>query len=111
MYPQYQTYQPQQQMMTPPTIRAEIVQVDDESVVDRFPVSVGTSQMFMTKSEDKIIVKTMGQNGPLPLVRYIKAPAEQPAPAPDFVTREDVEAMIAAALKKPTKKEANNESV
>lgn len=99
-------------MMTPPTIRAEIIQIDDEgweNYVDRFPLGPGASQMFMTRSEGNIIIKSMGQTGPLPLVVFDKRPPEPPAPAfdPDQYMRRDeaeqyindrVEKLVSAAL-------------
>lgn len=106
-----------QQMLTPPTIRAEIIQIDDEAAVDRFPLGAGQSQMFMTKAEDKIIIKTMGQNGALPLDVYEKRPPAPPAPTFDpsaYVTKEELEARLAAfsvPVKRTTKKEADNEPV
>ena len=99
-------------MMTPPTIRAEIIQIDDdgwESYVDRFPLGPGASQMFMTRSEGNIIIKSMGQTGPLPLVVFDKRPPKPPAPTfdPDQYMRRDeaeqyindrVEKLVSAAL-------------
>lgn len=88
-------------VMTPPTIRAEIIQIEDEAAVDRFPVAGGASQMFMTRAEDKIIIKTMGQDGPLPLVVYEKLPPAPPAPKFDpseYVRRDEVETLVSAAL-------------
>lgn len=99
--------QPQQQpaqMMTPPTIRAEIIQLADETwenTVDRFPLGPGASQMFITKSEDKVIIKTMGQDGPLPLIIYDKRPPEPPAPKFDpaqFVRKDELDMLVSAAL-------------
>ena len=90
-------------MMTPPTIRAEIIQIDDEgweNYVDRFPLGPGASQMFMTRSEGKIIIKPMGQTGPLPLIIYDKRPPEPPAPKfdPDqFVRKDELEMLVSAA--------------
>ena len=115
--------QPQQQpaqMMTPPTIRAEIIQIEDEAAVDRFPLAAGASQMFMTRAEDKIIIKTMGQDGALPLVIYDKRPPAPPAPKFDpaeYVRRDEadklimerVETLVSAALtaqKAPQRKQA-----
>lgn len=94
----------QPQMMTPPTIRAEIIQLADdtwENTVDRFPLGPGASQMFITKSEDKVIIKTMGQDGPLPLIIYDKRPPEPPAPKfdPDqFVRKDELEKLIKETL-------------
>lgn len=98
--PVQQAQQPAQ-MMTPPTIRAEIIQIEDEAAVDRFPLAAGASQMFMTRAEDKIIIKTMGQDGPMPLVVYEKRPPAPPAPKFDpseYVRRDEVETLISAAL-------------
>ena len=96
---------PQQpQMLTPPTIRAEIIQLADETwenAVDRFPLAAGASQMFMTKSEDKVIIKSMGQDGPLPLIIYDKRPPEPPAPKFDpalFVRKDELETLVSAAM-------------
>ena len=101
MYPQY----PQMpQMMTPPTIRAEIIQVDGEEQAANYPVGAGTSQMMIAKDDSAIFVKTATTNGAT-LNVFVKRPPAPAAPAPDFVTREDVETMIAAAIKKPAKKE------
>lgn len=88
-------------VMTPPTIRAEIIQIEDEAAVDRFPLAAGASQMFMTRAEDKIIIKTMGQDGPMPLVVYEKRPPAPPAPKFDpseYVRRDEVETLVSAAL-------------
>lgn len=96
--------QPQQQpaqMMTPPTIRAEIIQIEDEAAVDRFPLAAGASQMFMTRAEDKIIIKTMGQDGSLPLVIYDKRPPAPPAPVFDpgeYVRKDEFDERLNAIL-------------
>ena len=99
--------QPQQQpaqMMTPPTIRAEIIQIDDdgwEDYVDHFPVAGGASQMFMTRSEGKIIIKSTGQTGPLPLIIYDKRPPAPPAPVFDpgeFVRKDEFNERLNAIL-------------
>lgn len=88
------------QMLTPPTIRAEIIQIDDEgweNYVDRFPLGPGASQMFMTRSEGNIIIKSAGQTGPLPLVIFDKRPPEPPAPTFDpkqYMRRDEVEQII-----------------
>ncbi len=111
------------QMMTPPTIRAEIIQIEDEAAVDRFPLAAGASQMFMTRAEDKIIIKTMGQDGSLPLVIYDKRPPAPPAPKFDpaeYVRRDEadklimerVETLVSAALtaqKAPQRKKAQED--
>ena len=92
--PQFQ-YQPQmpQQMMTPPTIRAEIVQVDNEEAASSYPVGAGASQMMIAKDDSAIYVKTAGANGTT-LDVYVKRPPAPPAPVFDptrYVTREELE--------------------
>lgn len=89
------------QMLTPPTIRAEIVQIEDEAAVDKFPLGAGQSQMFITRAEDKIIIKTMGANGPMPLDVYEKRPPAPPAPVFDpgeYVRKDELEGRINAVL-------------
>lgn len=99
--PMQQVPQQQAPMMTPPTIRAEIIQIEDEAAVDRFPVAAGASQMFMTRAEDKIIIKTMGQDGSLPLVIYDKRPPAPPAPVFDpgeYVRKDEFNERLNAIL-------------
>lgn len=49
--------------MTPPTIHAEIVQVDGELAAAQYPVDAGASQMMMARDESAIFVKEATQNG------------------------------------------------
>ncbi len=93
-WPTYPMYQPYQPMMTP-TIRAEIVQVDSEEQAANYPVSSGASQMMIARDDSAIYVKTVGPNG-ANLDVFVKRP---PAPAPVYLTKEDVAAMIAEAMK------------
>lgn len=106
-YNPYGQFQPQMQpaqaagQMTPPTIRAEIVQIEDETAADRFPVNAGASQMFITRAEDKIIIKTMGPNGALPLDVYEKRPkkAEKPPFDPsEYIRKDELPSLITAIL-------------
>lgn len=102
--PIYQQYQPQ--MMSPPTIRADIVQVDNEEQAAAFPVGVGASQMMIARDDSAIFVKTANANGAM-LEVFVKRPPAPKEPEPVYMTRADVEEMIAAALpKRPAKKEA-----
>lgn len=109
--------QPQQQsaqMMTPPTIRAEIVQVDGMAAIDRFPMAAGTSQMFITRDEKNIVIRSMFANGQHTDDIYDKRPPEPPAPTinpAEYVRRDELAALIAEAMqaqtaqKRPVKKE------
>lgn len=94
-----------QQSLTPPTIRAEIVQVDTLDAIDRFPMAAGTSQMFMTKDEQNIVVRSMYANGQHNDDIYDKRPPAPPAPTlnpADYVRKDELQALIADALQANT---------
>lgn len=91
--------------LTPPTIRAEIVQVDSMDAIDRFPMAAGTSQMFMTKDEANIVVRSMYANGQHSDDIYDKRPPAPPAPTlnpAEYVRKDELEALIADALQAQT---------
>ena len=93
--------QPQPQQMTPPTIRAEIVQVEGEEAAKSFPVGAGTSQMMISRDETAIFIKSATTNGQTVLDVYEKRPPAPPAPVFDpseYVRRDEVERLVAAAL-------------
>lgn len=95
-YPQYQQpAQPQQSpTMTPPTIRADIVQVDNEQAAANYPVAVGTPQMMMAKDDSAIYVKTAYANGQYQLDVFEKRPPRPQTPPVDmgaYVTRDELE--------------------
>lgn len=110
MYPQYQAPQMYQQaaqqqaapqMMTPPTIRAEIVQVDSEEAAKSFPVGAGASQMMIARDDSAIFIKSAMANGQTTLDVYVKRPPAPPAPVfdpADYVRRDELETLIKAAL-------------
>lgn len=100
-----QQAQQNQQGLTPPTIRAEIVQVDTLDAIDRFPMAAGTSQMFMTKDEANIVVRSMYANGQHSDDIYDKRPPAPPAPTlnpADYVRKDELQALIADALQAHT---------
>lgn len=100
-----QQAQQSQQSLTPPTIRAEIVQVDTLDAIDRFPMAAGTSQMFMTKDEQNIVVRSMYANGQHNDDVYDKRPPAPPAPTlnpADYVRKDELQALIADALQAHT---------
>ena len=97
--------------MTPPTIHAEIVQVDGEQAATQYPVGAGASQMMMARDESAIFVKTGTPNGYTLDVYERRPPAPTPPPfnpaeyvridaLPGLVSAE-VQAALAAAM--PTK--------
>lgn len=101
-YPQYPQYQQQQipqqqsqpQMMTPPTIHAEILQVDSEQSAENYPVAAGTSQMMIRKDDGEIYVKTAYANGQSRLDVYVKRPEKPVKPVFDpeaYITKDQLE--------------------
>lgn len=116
-YNQPQFQQPQQSAapMTPPTIRAEIVQVDDEQAANSYPVAVGTPQMMISKDDKYIFVKTSYANGQYQLDVFEKRPPKAQKTAPDlsaYVTREELEKRLSSlteAQKRPQRKTTKEE--
>lgn len=131
-YQPYQMYQTQMQTaqnptmspqsMTPPTIHAEIIQVDDEKSAANYPVGAGSSQMMIARDESAIFVKTATANGQATLDVFSKRPRKPVEPQMDlseYVRRDEIEGLIAAAMaarsdaeasaKRSTKKEAAEE--
>jgi hypothetical protein len=107
MYGQNQQQQTQQtgQMMTPPTIDAKIIQVDSIEAIDRFPMAAGTSQMYMTKDEQTIVVRSMYANGQHSDDVWDKRPPAPPAPTlnpAEYVRKDELQALIAEALQART---------
>lgn len=89
------------QMMTPPTIRAEIVQVEDEKAASNFPVGAGASQMMIARDESAIFIKSAMANGQTTLDVFEKRPPAPPAPAFDpeqYVRKDELEMLVSAAL-------------
>ncbi len=108
-YQPFQMYQQNPQMMTPPTIRAEIVQVDGEQAAAAYPVGAGASQMMIARDDSAIFVKTAGANGQTNLDVFVKRPSKPTTPPFDvsaYVTRDEFEARL-AALNAPRKDEDN----
>lgn len=107
-----------QTAMTPPTIHAEIIQVDSEAAVDTQPQAAGTAQMYMTRDDQCIIIKTQYAGGNFDKACYDRRP---PAPAPEpfdlseYVRRDELPSLIAQAVagqnspKNVSKKEAIEE--
>ena len=90
-----QSQQNQPQMMTPPTIHAEIVQIADRNEAVNFPVGAGQAQMMMTRDDSAIFIKSAFANGQSSLVEYVKKAPEPQTPPADYVTREEFERRLA----------------
>lgn len=80
--------QPQQTMM--PVIQTSIIQVNDISEVERFQIANGQSQMFISKDDAHIYVKSATANGSA-VETYTKDP---PPKAPEYVTVDQLKAMF-----------------
>ena len=83
------------QMMTPPTIHAEIVQIADRNEALNFPVGAGQAQMMITRDDSTIFVKSAFANGQSSLVEYVKKEPEPQKPPADYITREEFEKRLA----------------
>lgn len=92
--------QTQQQMMTPPTIHAEIVQVGSKQEALNFPVGAGQAQMMMEKDDSAIYIKSAFPNGQSTLIEYQRKVEEPEKPNTDFITREEFEQRL-SELEKP----------
>ena len=89
-----------QQRMTPPIIHADIIQIGSLDEMNQYPVTPGSSQMFMTRDEQIIAVRSMYNNGHSDDY-YDKRPPEPPAPTlnpAEYVRRDELAALIAEAL-------------
>ena len=111
-YIQQQPQQQQPQSMTPPTIHADIIQVESEAEADRYPMAANQPpQMFMTRDESAIFIKTMLANNQHDLKVYPLRPPAPPTPPVDlaaYVTRQELDERLAALLK-PAKQPAKKE--
>lgn len=83
-----------QQIYTPPTIHAEIIQVGSEQEAENFGVGTGCTQMMCAKDDSAFFVKTVYANGQTEFTVYEKR-IPKPVPKPDFVTRAELEQAIA----------------
>ena len=100
-----------QQMMTPPTIHAEIVQIADRAEALNFPVGAGQAQMMIAKDDSAIFVKTAFANGQSNLVEYVKKAPEPQTPPAEYVTREEFERRLAEIYKSAEKRVSDESDV
>lgn len=107
--PIYNPYQQQllqqtqnsQQTMTPPTIHADIVQVDNEQSAINYPVGAGESQMMIARDDSAIFVKSALQNGQYKFDVFTKRPPEPDKPKFDpseYIKRDEIEGIIDSIL-------------
>lgn len=104
--PTQQTQQPaQQQRLTPPTIHADIIQISTLDEMNQYPIAPGASQMFITKDEQTIAVRSQYANNQHSDDIYDKRPPAPPAPTlnpADYVRKDELEALISEALQART---------
>lgn len=96
-----QNGQPGGAAMTPPTIHADIIMVDDFAEMDRYPLAAGSNQMFATKDEAHFAIRSMYANGEHADVFYDKRPPAPPEPKidpADYVRKEDLPDLIAEVI-------------
>lgn len=107
-YMQYQQtpqYQQNTQQYTPPTVRAEIIQVEDRQAVENYPVAAGCTQMFMSKDDRFIFIKTAFPNAPYELIEYEKQNKKTSANTNTvdtgiFITRDEFESRLSELMNK-----------
>ena len=98
--PQYGQQMPQQaqgqntaqqtaQTLTPPIIHTDIIQVPDVQDIYDYQQAVGVSQMYMTKDEKHIAIKTTYANSKPSIVFFDRQP-EQTQESHDFDTSQFV---------------------
>lgn len=92
----------QQNMM--PVIQTSIIQINGMDDVDKYPIANGQSQMFISKDDSRIYIKSATANGTAVEV-YAKQPAPKP---PEYVTVDQLKAMFKEL---GLTKEATNEPV
>lgn len=98
-----------QQMMTPPTIHAEIVQVSGREEALNFSVGIGQTQMMMAKDESSIFIKTTLANGQSTVIEYARKPEESGPAQADYITREEFERRITEIMKSATVQDRRDE--
>ena len=101
---QTQAVQQQLQQNMMPVIQTSIIQVNDVDDVDKYQIANGQSQMFISKDDSKIYIKSATANGTAVEV-YAKQPAPKP---PEYVTVDQLKAMFKEL---GLTKEATNEPV
>lgn len=110
--PQYQ--QPMQQTQQQPSSRmTEVFPAASEKAVLEFPVTAGTTQMFVATDDSFIAIKEASVTGQVTVQFYDKrppAPPEKPFDPAVFVTRDELEQRL-AALSAPAKRPAKKEEI
>lgn len=107
--PQYQQpAQPAQQMPQPASRMTEVFPAASEKAVLEFPVTAGTTAMFVANDESFVAVKEVSVTGQISTIFFDRrppAPAEKPMDLTAYVTREEFEQRLASLSARKAKKE------
>lgn len=74
----------------------EAVPVDTVDDAAKIQVQIGCSVLAVAKDDSFVAIKTAGMNGASSFTVFDRRPEK---PAPEYLTRADVEALIASAMK------------
>lgn len=84
--------------LTAPTRHAEITLVKSKKEVLDAEVDLGTSRMFMTEDDQYIYLKSVDKNGKATLHPYLHQDPENITTSNDYVTKDDLKAMLSGAV-------------
>jgi len=98
----------QQQTNQPQSKYVEVIPVDAVAEAEHCPMSQGSAALFFARDDSFIASKRVDFNGSVTFEVYDRRKPMPPVPAPEYITREEAETMIAAALaeRRTVKKEA-----
>jgi hypothetical protein len=95
-FPQINPYQ-QYPAVQPGQARAvEVIPVDNEEQISSWQIPFGSTVEFVARDDSFVIFKSVEMNGQTTITAYDRRAAAPPAT--EFVRRDEVAAMIAAAL-------------
>lgn len=94
MYGNMMPTQTPQQPTSPPMIHAALIETPSEEWARNYNVSPGQTQIFYMRDESAMFVKSVNADGSMEFDVY---PKQAPKPAPEYLTREQVEEMIRSA--------------
>lgn len=95
-YPQINPYQ-QYPAVQPGQARAvEVIPVDNEEQINSWQIPFGSTVEFVARDDSFVIFKSVEMNGQTTITAYDRRAAAPPAT--EYVRRDEVAAMIAAAM-------------
>ena len=93
-YPQINPYQQYSQAGQARAV--EVIPVDNEEQINSWQIPFGSTVEFVARDDSFVIFKSVEMNGQTTITAYDRRAAAPPAT--EFVRRDEVAAMIAAAL-------------